>query len=90
MSKAEPTLKRTSIVIGYTSSDGYRSEMKGKGGKGTTNLRAGEEVAPEIALLSALQELTRILCLFGFEAQVVKAFDEQLVAVQEWRESRAK
>lgn len=90
MSKAEPTLNRTSIVIGYSSSDGYRSEMKGKGGKGTKNLVTGKEVAPEAALLAAFQELTRILCLFGFEAQVVEAFDEQRTAVQEWRESRAK
>ena len=77
-------------MVSYTASDGYRSEMKAKGGKGTKNLVTGKEVAPELALLAAFQELTRILCLFGFEAQAVDAFAEQRVAVQDWRESRVK
>jgi hypothetical protein len=90
VSKADPTLKRTSVAFSYTSSDGYRSEMKAKGGKGSKNLRTGEEEAPELVLLAMLQELTRILCLFGFEAQALEAFAKQRIAVQDWRESRAK
>lgn len=82
---ADPTLKRTSVVLKYTASDGYRSEFEAKGGTGTKHLVTCEEVPPEKALLAGLAELSRILTLFGMEVEAQKVFGEARQAVHEWR-----
>lgn len=78
----DPTLKRTSVQISYTGSDGYSSTSKFTGG-GNTKER------PEIGLLGALEELSRLTALFGFEAEALEAFSGARQRVAEWRRSRA-
>ncbi len=85
---SDPTLKRTSIVVKYTSSDGYRLEYGGKAGTGTKHRVTGEEVPPQACFIAAFGELARILSLFGFEEQARKASENSFAAVREWRETR--
>jgi hypothetical protein len=85
---ADPTLKRTSVVLKYTASDGYRSEFGAKGGAGTQHRVTGAEVPPEKALLAGMEELSRLLHLFGFDAEARQAFDGARDAVLEWRATR--
>lgn len=87
---ADPKLTRTSVQIKYTSSDGYRAEFGGKAGTGSKHLKTGEEVPPQHALLAALEELSRLTALFGFEEDAKKAFDEPRARVAEWKASRTK
>ena len=86
---ADPTLKRTSVQIKYTSSDGYRADFIAKGGTGSTHRVTGDEVPPQRALLAALGELTRLVALFGFDAEARVEFDGAMASVQEWRDKRA-
>lgn len=86
---SDPTLKRTSVQIKYTGSDGYRSEFTAKGGAGTAHRVTGEEVPPQRALLAAIEELSRLTSLFGFEREARAAFDGSAAAVQDWRNKRA-
>ena len=85
---ADPKLKRTSVQIKYTSSDGYRAEFGGKAGEGSKNLRTGEEVPPQHALIAGLEELARITALFGFEDEARKAVEGAFARVAEWRAQR--
>jgi hypothetical protein len=85
---ADPTLKKTNVQINYTASDGYRAEFGAKAGAGSKNRATGEEVPPERALLAGLEELSRLLCLFGFDAEARQAFDGARDAVLEWRATR--
>ena len=66
---ADPTLKKTLVQIRYTASTGYRAEMTCKAGEGVAHLQTGEPVPPEKALLAGIEELARLLALFGFEQQ---------------------
>lgn len=86
---ADPTLKRTSVQIKYTGSDGYRAEWTAKGGEGTAHRKTGEQVPPQNALVAAFEELARLTALFGFENDARKAADEAFARVAEWRASRA-
>jgi hypothetical protein len=81
----DPTLKKTSIKFGYTASDGYRMSFEAKGGAGTQHRVTGAEVPPEKALLEAMEELSRILALFGFGAEARAKFDAAQQAVADWR-----
>jgi hypothetical protein len=89
MEMGDPTLKRTSVVLKYTASDGYRLEFSAKGGTGSKNQSTGDEVAPERAMLAGLVELSRLLCLFGFEQEAQDAFENARQAVADWRKERA-
>lgn len=86
---ADPTLKRTSVQINYTASDGYRSECGYKAGAGSISLKTGEPIPPEGALLEALEELARLTALFGFEAEALERFNAARARVFEWRKTRA-
>lgn len=80
---ADPTLKRSSVTIRYTASDGYTAEVGYASGK-----RTGVVLPPESAILEAIAELSRLAELFGFGA---RATEEQALArarVVEWRSKR--
>ena len=81
-------LKRISVQIKYSSSDGYRAEFGTKGGEGSVHLTTGEPVPPQYALIAALEELARLTALFGFEAEARKAADNAFARVAEWRANR--
>lgn len=79
---ADPTLKRASVAIKYTASDGYHAEL---------GLASGDrhgKTDPELAILDGIRELSRLAALFGFEAQARERFEEAASAVREWREVR--
>jgi hypothetical protein len=86
---ADPTLKKTNIAFGYTASDGYRMSFGAKAGTGSKHAVTGEEVPPYHALLAGLEELTRILTLFGFESEAQEKFKAAQQAVFDWRADRA-
>lgn len=77
----DPTLKRTRVLIAYTGSDGYRSEWQAKGG-------VGSKAPAEGPLLAGIEELARMLALFGFEDEARKRVDGAFARVREWRETR--
>lgn len=85
---ADPKLKRTSVQIKYTSSDGYRAEFGSKAGTGTKHQVTGKEIPPQHALISAFEELARITALFGFEAEARAAADGAFARVAEWKGAR--
>lgn len=85
---ADPTLKRTSVVIKYTSSDGYRMSFEAKGGTGIAHRLTGEQVPPQHAFLAAVGELARMTALFGFEDEAKTEFDKAVTAIREWRGSK--
>lgn len=86
----DPILKRTSVVIKYTASDGYRAEFGAKGGVGSTNRVTGEPVPPQKALIAAFEELARLTALFGFEAEAREAADGAFARVAQWEKERSK
>jgi len=77
----DPTLKRSSVLIKYTGSDGYSFEC-------LTNSRHTEG-GPEMPLMVAFEELSRILHLFGHGEQAMKAAQEAAQRVADWRAGRA-
>lgn len=81
----DPTLKRTSVQIKYTSSDGFRAEFGGKAGTGTRHRVTGEEVPPQNALIAGFEELARLTALFGFESEAREAAEGAFARVAEWR-----
>lgn len=85
---SDPTLKKTSVQIGYTSSDKYRMVWTAKAGTGSKNAKTGEEVPPQHALIAGLEELARLTALFGFENEAFEAFNGARDRVAEWRRSR--
>jgi len=78
---SDPTLKRSSVVIKYTASDGYSFEC-------LTNSRHTEG-GPEMPLLVAFEELSRILHLFGFGEQAMDAAYAAAGRVEEFQARRA-
>lgn len=85
---ADPKLKRTSVQIKYTSSDGYRAEFVAKSGDGIKSLKTGDEVPAQHALIAAFEELARLTALFGFESEARAAADGAFSRVAEWRAQR--
>lgn len=82
---SDPTLKRTSVQIKYTSSDGFRAEFGGKAGTGTRHRITSEEVPPQNALIAGFVELARLAALFGFEREAREAAEAAFARVAEWR-----
>lgn len=82
---SDPKLKRTSVQIKYTASDGFRSEFGGKAGTGTKHRVTGEEVPPQRALIAGIEELARLTALFGFEVEARDAVEGAFKRVAEWR-----
>jgi hypothetical protein len=80
---SDPTLKRARVTIAYTGSDGYRSEFSCKGG-------AGAVASPEKAMLASIDELARLLALFGFENQARETVEQAFTRVRESLAKRAK
>jgi hypothetical protein len=76
---SDPTLKRTSVTIKYTASDGYSQDV------GYSSARAS---SPEAVLIEALEELARLTALFGFEDRALAAFNAARQRVFEWRATR--
>ena len=60
-----PTIKRASAKITYTSSDGYRAET-------SYSSTVCDKDKPHEALLGAFEELSRILHLFGFGKEALE------------------
>ena len=85
----DPTLKRTSVQIKYTSSDGFRAEFGGKAGTGTKHRVTGKEVPPQVALITGFEELARLAALFGFEREAREAAESAFARVAEWRKARS-
>lgn len=81
----DPKLKRTSVQIKYTSTDGFLAEFSAKAGTGTKHRVTGEEVPPQHALIAGSEELARLTALFGFEAEARQAADGAFKRVEEWR-----
>lgn len=79
MTVADPTLKSASTKLIYTASDGYRCEM------GNNSKHAA---SPQAALIGAIDELARVLALFGFEAEARAATESAFQRVAEWRKTR--
>lgn len=79
---ADPTLKSASVQINYTGSDGYRSEV----GFSSTRTKA----APHLVLVEGLEELARVLALFGYETDARAAVDAACKRVAERRANREK
>jgi hypothetical protein len=73
---ADPTLKSTSVQIKYSSSDGYRSEV---------GFGSNRAPTPQAALIGSIEELARVLALFGFEAEAKSAVDGAFRRVAAWR-----
>jgi len=86
----DPKLKRTSVQIKYTSSDGFRAEFGGKGGAGTRRRITGDEVPPQNALIAGFEELARLAALFGFEREAREAAEGAFARVAEWRKGMQK
>lgn len=89
MPAPEPTLKRTSVQIKYTSSDGYRADFCTKAGEGIISGMSGEPVPPQRALIAGLDELARLAALFGFEDEGRKACNDAFARVAEWRKKQS-
>jgi hypothetical protein len=74
---ADPKLKQTEVVIRYKSDDGYRCKV----------VFIGNE-KPEIGFLQALDELSRLTSLFGFDDEALAAFNSARERVSEWKSRR--
>lgn len=75
----DPKLIRSSVIVRYAADDNYHSSTEFEGKK---------DANPEANLLSGLDEIARILALFGFEKEAREALDDALLRVAEWRKSR--
>lgn len=74
----DPVLKKTRVTVAYTASDGYRFEFGVKSGDGT-------DAPAQNALLEAIDELARLLALFGFKEQAKARVDEAFERVAKFR-----
>ena len=80
---SDPTLKRSSVTINYAASDGYRSTVN------YSNIgRMGIQPPPELPLLEAIEELSRLCALFGFGEQAAQRVAEARERVGAWRAGR--
>lgn len=70
-------LRRGRVVIFYGAADGFSSEATYKNQPGN----------PQGGLLAGLDELTRLLCLFGFEAEAEQAFQDARQRVADWKKA---
>ena len=82
---SDPTLKRSSVTINYTASDGYRSAVNY-----SNRGQMGRQPPPELPLLDAIEELSRLCALFGFGEQAAQRVAEARERVDAWRTARNK
>lgn len=82
--KSDPTLKRSSVTINFTASDGYRSAVNY-----SNRGQMGLQPPPELPLLDAIEELSRLCALFGFGEQAAQRVTEARERVDAWRTARA-
>lgn len=80
---SDPTLKRSSVTINYTASDGHRVEVNY-----SNRGRMGCNPPPEGPLLDAIGELARIAALFGYADQAAQRVVAAKERVDEWRIAR--
>ena len=78
---ADPKLTAVSVIVRYVSDDGHRSEA---------TYRNTTKQKPEDALVEGVQEVARLLALFGFEAEAKAAFEGALQRVADWKVAREK
>jgi hypothetical protein len=77
---SDPTLKRSSVTINYTASDGYSMQVN------YSNIgRMGSKPPPEMPLLEAIEELARLCALFGFGDAAAAGVAEAMGRVEAWR-----
>ena len=82
----DPTLKRTSVQINYTASDGYQAAI------GYNNAPRGKHFVtptPEAVFLDALEELARLTALFGFANEALTRFTAARERVAAFKTERA-
>ena len=82
---SDPTLKRSSVTINYTASDGYRIAVNY-----SNRGQMGRQPPPELPLLDAIEELSRLCALFGFGEQAAQRVAEARERVDAWRTARNK
>lgn len=80
---SDPTIKRSSVTINYTSSDGYKMEVNY-----SNRGRMGLKPPPESPLLDAIEELSRLCELFGHGEQAFARMQQARLRVKDWRDSR--
>lgn len=80
---SDPTLKRSSVTINYTASDGYRSAVNY-----SNRGQMGRQPPPELPLLDAIEELSRLCALFGFGEQAAQRVAQARERVDAWRTER--
>lgn len=73
--RADPVLTYAAVQIAYHANDGYRG-TESIGGRGQD---------PKVAMLAALDELTRVLALFGFETEARAAAEGAFERVAAFR-----
>lgn len=77
---SDPTLKRSSVTIGFTASDGYKMQVNY-----SNRGRMGRFPPPNGPLLEAIDELGRLAELFGFGDEAAAKLDEARGRVKAWR-----
>lgn len=82
---SDTTLKRSSVTINYTASDGYRSAVNY-----SNRGQMGRQPPPELPLLDAIEELSRLCALFGFGDQAAQRVADARERVDAWRAARSK
>ena len=80
---SDRTLKRSIVTINYAASDGYRSAVN-YSNRGRMGLRP----PPELPLLDAIEELSRLCALFGFGDQAAQRVADARGRVDAWRATR--
>ena len=76
----EPKLTRSTVQVTYAADDGYKSECGFTGGK---------TCEPHAGLLGGLDEVARLLALFGHEQDARITFDAALRRIEDWRKAQA-
>jgi hypothetical protein len=82
---SDPMLKRSSVTINYAASDGYRSTVNFSN---TGKMGRLIKPTPELPLLDAIEELSRLCALFGYGEQATQRVAEARERVDAWRAGR--
>lgn len=84
-----PTIKRFTALLKYTTGQGSRITVDLRGGDGSVNLRTGEPVTAEFALVETIGELVRIALLAGLAREVQAEVLATQERVQAWQKEKA-
>lgn len=84
-----PTIKRFTALLKYTTGQGSRITVDLRGGDGSVNLRTGEPVTAEFALVETIGELARITLIAGLGPEMETELDDTLARVQAWQKEKA-